>query len=280
MAQHELKTDPAAFQAVKAGLKPFEIRYDDRDYQIGDHLHLREYEPATGYTGDALWVTVGFMLLGDQYGLELGHAALAITPRWRSEPKIRKRLAVATSDPGHFVGYKGERSMGEWMADAVIAALRQDGAFAPLPMDVATARAQGRSEALAILLETSAETFPDDHMGNSQIADTGDYSTHWDEPNLRALLKTDDTAWSLMQKAEGEYWHNLGVRTDTKHLNDRLEDLVANGIHLPAELTPAMWAAAGDAVVKLQQRGHGHHDKIVEGVWEALKAFTPEARNG
>lgn len=49
---------------------------------------------------------------------------------------------------------------------------------------------------------------------------------------------------------------------------------------LPADLTRQMWAAAGTAVFNLQSRGIGHHDKIVEGVWEALKPFGTPATSG
>jgi len=42
---HELKTRAEPFQAVWEGRKTCEVRVDDRDYQVGDALRLREYDP-------------------------------------------------------------------------------------------------------------------------------------------------------------------------------------------------------------------------------------------
>lgn len=47
MARHELKTDPAVFGNTWDGYKPWEIRFNDRDYKSGDDLVLRE----TKHTG-------------------------------------------------------------------------------------------------------------------------------------------------------------------------------------------------------------------------------------
>lgn len=46
---HDLKTWPKYYEQVVSGLKPFELRKNDRNYQPGDYLILREWEPAGLY---------------------------------------------------------------------------------------------------------------------------------------------------------------------------------------------------------------------------------------
>lgn len=45
MKTHELKILPQYFRDVRAGRKTAEIRFDDRDYMIGDRLVLKEWKP-------------------------------------------------------------------------------------------------------------------------------------------------------------------------------------------------------------------------------------------
>lgn len=51
---HKLKILPWYFGPVVQGVKTFEIRYNDRDYHVGDTLKLCEWSATGGYTGK--WV--------------------------------------------------------------------------------------------------------------------------------------------------------------------------------------------------------------------------------
>jgi hypothetical protein len=42
---HQLKTWPVFFQAIREGRKTFEIRENDRGFQVGDTVELIEYDP-------------------------------------------------------------------------------------------------------------------------------------------------------------------------------------------------------------------------------------------
>lgn len=55
MANHELKTRPVYFEEVRTGVKTFEFRRDDRGFEVGDVLVLRE------------WITVGDVLMGREW---------------------------------------------------------------------------------------------------------------------------------------------------------------------------------------------------------------------
>lgn len=91
MTTHDLKTDPEVFAAVAKGAKTFEIRFNDRDFQVGDTLRLRE-TVSTGaemkagaplvYTGHEVTKTVSHILTG--YGLAEGWCCLSFgEPMWQ-----------------------------------------------------------------------------------------------------------------------------------------------------------------------------------------------------
>jgi hypothetical protein len=84
MATHSLKTHPAPFQAIMDGTKTFELRLDNRDptFAVGDRLHLREWDPATGeYTGYSIGADVSYMLRGPADGLAEGYVILSLDER-------------------------------------------------------------------------------------------------------------------------------------------------------------------------------------------------------
>ena len=79
MKTHELKTWPEFFGAVLARNKTFEVRKTDRDYRVGDDLHLREWDPRlAAYTGRELRRVITYRLDGGQFGIEAGHCILGL----------------------------------------------------------------------------------------------------------------------------------------------------------------------------------------------------------
>lgn len=84
---HELKTDPEVFDAVWNKDKTYEIRFNDRNYQPGDILVLKETK-YTGeqmkkgkpliYTGRKVEALVSHVLKGPIYGLVDGWAIISI----------------------------------------------------------------------------------------------------------------------------------------------------------------------------------------------------------
>lgn len=76
--EHELKCWPTFFGDVLSGVKPFEVRRDDRDFRVGDDLWLREWDALDGYSGREMVKRVTYVLLGDQFGIEVGYCVLGL----------------------------------------------------------------------------------------------------------------------------------------------------------------------------------------------------------
>lgn len=47
MEHHELKCRPEYFSRIVSGQKTFEVRKNDRNYQVGDYVSLIEYSPVS-----------------------------------------------------------------------------------------------------------------------------------------------------------------------------------------------------------------------------------------
>jgi hypothetical protein len=68
---HQLKTVNPFFEAVWRGTKTAEIRYNDRDYKVGDLLELKEYDAETKtYIGRIIPVLVTHVLRADDIDLD------------------------------------------------------------------------------------------------------------------------------------------------------------------------------------------------------------------
>lgn len=76
---HELKTVQPYFEALFVGTKQFEVRRDDRGFQEGDSVHLREWT-GSGYTTRSVIATIGYILrdAGD-FGVMPGYCVLGLS---------------------------------------------------------------------------------------------------------------------------------------------------------------------------------------------------------
>lgn len=63
MTTHELRSWPRYFADTVAGIRTYDLRRDDRGFQVGDELLLREYDPDAGaYTGRTHRVRIVHMM--------------------------------------------------------------------------------------------------------------------------------------------------------------------------------------------------------------------------
>ena len=74
MNVHTLKSYPYNFQMVVDKTMSFQLRYADRDYQVGDLLFLKEYSEKWEYTGRTQLAVINNIIIGD--GLEDGYVIL------------------------------------------------------------------------------------------------------------------------------------------------------------------------------------------------------------
>lgn len=75
---HEIKISPRYFNEVVKGNKRFEIRKDDRSYEIGDLINLREYTDGE-YTGRDCTLPIQYILRDcPEHGLMDGYCILGL----------------------------------------------------------------------------------------------------------------------------------------------------------------------------------------------------------
>lgn len=141
MKVHDLKCIPPYFDDILAGRKPFEVRKNDRNYEVGDHLRLREWRqpvvvptwrvplrlddelvvdvpppPDDGYTGREVTVEVTYMIGGPSF-LPDGVVAMGIRPV--DGPPTTRTPRTEQSRKGPTAGECREVSMSAWAPGAV-----------------------------------------------------------------------------------------------------------------------------------------------------------------
>lgn len=77
MRVHELKTYPHYFQETMDGHKPFEIRLNDRNFQVGDIVILKEWDNIR-YSGRELRGVIQYILDDKFIGLAKGYVAFSL----------------------------------------------------------------------------------------------------------------------------------------------------------------------------------------------------------
>lgn len=79
---HTVKCWPEYFDAIKDGRKTFDLRVDDRDYQVGDDMVQEEFKVHIGtYSGREFRCKITYVARGEQFerfGLKPGFACLGI----------------------------------------------------------------------------------------------------------------------------------------------------------------------------------------------------------
>ena len=81
-----LKILPEYYEAVKCGDKTFEVRLNDRDYQVNDVLHLQEFNNGE-YTGRELVKVISYLLNDTAYCKE-GYVVLALKDHFKCTKKL------------------------------------------------------------------------------------------------------------------------------------------------------------------------------------------------
>lgn len=77
--RHVLKTWPEYFEKILDGTKTFELREDDRGFDVGHELVLVEYSPvADMLTGRKVIRRVTYIMRGPSFGLDAGWCVMAL----------------------------------------------------------------------------------------------------------------------------------------------------------------------------------------------------------
>ncbi len=76
---HELKCHPQYFQNIWIRKKLFEIRLNDREFNIGDKLLLKEFDTNLGFSNRKISANIDYMLEDEQLGIKKGYCILSLS---------------------------------------------------------------------------------------------------------------------------------------------------------------------------------------------------------
>ena len=104
---HNLKTWTECYNAIVENRKTFEIRFNDRNFAVGDRLCLRQWCPINeGYTGRECIVKVSYLLEGEEaerFGVASGFCIMGF-----DRPYDHRHDFVVCEGCQHFDGEKTE----------------------------------------------------------------------------------------------------------------------------------------------------------------------------
>ncbi len=79
MINHVVKCHPWFYQAIITNQKRFEVRKDDRNYENGDLITLREWDPGSSkYTGRDVVCRITYVLKGYPDAIKKGYCVFSI----------------------------------------------------------------------------------------------------------------------------------------------------------------------------------------------------------
>lgn len=115
--EHFLKIKRQYFDSILSNEKTFEIRKNDRNYNVGDKLILNEIDENDFQTGRQLIVKITYIINGPIYGLESGFCILSIK---RCGKQSRSNTSNKPSDISDVLEYalklgKSEQSANDFM---------------------------------------------------------------------------------------------------------------------------------------------------------------------
>jgi hypothetical protein len=81
MKKHDLKVWMNYYEDIETEKKNFELRYNDRNFQVGDKLILREYnEKENYYTDRSVIRKIGYILSDTTFGLKDNWIVIGFEP--------------------------------------------------------------------------------------------------------------------------------------------------------------------------------------------------------